>query len=376
MFCCRSFQQMKGRFATCDCLLSFLVCVWTGHHRNSSPRFLSAKSDVYWHRYLLCTFTQRRPCSCWTTSGLLFSSKWTKALHFPTTNKCASCFAWIFVVPWHDRSCPFVRPQYMYSCSNWGLCFSGFFHCLHDSQKSVLAFDKHGKLAAGIRVQPRELDLFPCKVSCAMNGIFRGCLSFSRRSWSFEFTRAAQMPVQPAIPSPLVLGNCALCWKQFLLPVITPRRTKVFLGRFCSGVTGLRLRSATRASALSPSLRARASGHWRRVPACEHTCKEKREESMIISRLQKTCPEIQLSELPLGPEMKRMSEVLGRSFLFWSASALCTEKLKGFFFRTRQHHTTQESGGVWFFIAATPKHQIVVSHRSDIVQNRIKVISR
>ena len=45
-------------------------------------------------------------------------------------------------------------------------------------------------------------------------------------------------------------------------------------------------------------------------------------------------------------------------------------------FRTRQHHTTQESGGVWFFIAATPKHQIVVSHRSDIVQNRIKVISR
>ena len=24
-------------------------------------------------------------------------------------------------------------------------------------------------------------------------------------------TRAAQMPVQPAIPSPLVLGNCALC---------------------------------------------------------------------------------------------------------------------------------------------------------------------
>ena len=101
----------------------------------------------------------------------------------------------------------------MYSCSNWGLCFSGFLHWLHDSQTSVLAFDKHGKLAAGIRVQPRELDLqlFPCKVSCAMNGIFRGCLTFSRRSWSFEFTRAAQMPVQPAIPSPLVPGNGALC---------------------------------------------------------------------------------------------------------------------------------------------------------------------
>ena len=53
---------------------------------------------------------------------------------------------------------------------------------------------------------------------------------------------------------------------------------------------------------------------------------------MIISRSQKTCPEIQLSELPLGPEMKRLSRVLGRSFLFWSASALCTEKFEGFFF--------------------------------------------
>ena len=25
-------------------------------------------------------------------------------------------------------------------------------------------------------------------------------------------------------------------------------------------------------------------------------------------------------------------------------------------FRTRKHHTTQEAGGVWLFIAATPKH--------------------
>ena len=55
---------------------------------------------------------------------------------------------------------------------------------------------------------------------------------------------------------------------------------------------------------------------------------------MIISRSQKTCPEIHLSELPLGPKMKRLSRVLGRSFLFWSASALCTEKFEGpgFFF--------------------------------------------
>ena len=36
--------------------------------------FLVCKSDLHWHRYLLCTFTQRRPCSCWTTSGLSFSS--------------------------------------------------------------------------------------------------------------------------------------------------------------------------------------------------------------------------------------------------------------------------------------------------------------
>ena len=34
-------------------------------------------------------------------------------------------------------------------------------------------------------------------------------------------------------------------------------------------------------------------------------------------------------------------------------------------FRTRQHHTTQESGGVWFFIAATPKHH----DRKSIVRN-------
>ena len=30
-------------------------------------------------------FTQRRPCSCWATSGLAFSSTWTKVLHFLTT---------------------------------------------------------------------------------------------------------------------------------------------------------------------------------------------------------------------------------------------------------------------------------------------------
>ena len=62
----------------------------------------------------------------------------------------------------------------------------------------------------------------------------------------------------------------------------------------------------------------------------------------------------------------------------WCSDAFVSllEELKIVLFRTRQHHTTQESGGVWFFIAATPKHQIVVSHRSDIVQNCIKVIRR
>ena len=34
----------------------------------------------------------------------------------------------------------------------------------------------------------------------------------------------------------------------------------------------------------------------------------------------------------------------------------CVQPTKIITFRTRQHHTTQESGGVWFFIAATPKH--------------------
>ena len=59
-----------------------------------------------------------------------------------------------------------------------------------------------------------------------------------------------------------------------------------------------------------------------------------------------------------------------------SRQFLATFSNKIYLFRTRQHHTTQESGGVWFIIPATPKHQIVVSHRSDIVQNRIKVIRR
>ena len=142
----------------------------------------------------------------------------------------------------------------MYSYSNWGLCFSGFLHWLHDSQKSVLAYDKHGKLAAGIRVQPRELELFPCKVSCAMNGKIRGCVSFSHRSWSFEFTRAAQMPVQPAIPSPLVLETVPSVENSSCCNNTT--KNQVFLGRFRFGITGLRC--ATRRT-LSPSLQVRAS---------------------------------------------------------------------------------------------------------------------
>ena len=44
-------------------------------------------------------------------------------------------------------------------------------------------------------------------------------------------------------------------------------------------------------------------------------------------------------------------------------------------FRTRQHHTTQESGGVWFFIAATPKHQIVVSHHKVILYRIVSKLS-
>ena len=38
------------------------------------------------------------------------------------------------------------------------------------------------------------------------------------------------------------------------------------------------------------------------------------------------------TELPLGPETKRLSRLLGRSCLFWTASALCVEKFEGLFF--------------------------------------------
>ena len=101
-----------------------------------------------------------------------------------------------------------------------------------------------------------NLTCFQCKVSCATNGKFRGCLSFSSRSWSLEFTRSAQMPVQPAIPSPLVLEtvpsveNSSCCnnttKNQSLSGPVLLRHHKAY-------------RSATRARALSPSLRARAS---------------------------------------------------------------------------------------------------------------------
>ena len=305
------------------------VCL-DGTPQKLFPMFLVRKSDVHWHRYLLCTLTQRRPCSCWTTSGLSFSSTWTKALHFPTTNRCASCFAWIFVVPSHDLSCPLVRPQYMYSCSNWGLCFSGFLHWLHASQKSVLAYDKYGRLAAAIlrRVQPREPDPFHAK-------FLEPWTENSAVVWAFP----AEVGVSSSRMLLRCLFNLPFChrwsWKlcpllKTVLAVITPRRTKVFLGWFCSGITRLTIcHACPRPESVFAS--ASVAGHWRRVPACAHTCKEKRKESMITSRSQKTCPDIQLSELPLGPEMKRLSKALGRSFLFWSASALCTEKFEGFF---------------------------------------------
>ena len=147
----------------------------------------------------------------------------------------------------------------MYSCSNWGLCFSGFLHWLHDRQKSVLAYDKHGKLprpGAGIRVQPRELDLFPMERFLRYERKIPRLLSFSRRSWSFEFTRSAQMPVQPAIPSPLVLETVPSVENSSCCNNTTKNQS-------LSGPVLLwhhkAYRSATRARALSPSLRARAS---------------------------------------------------------------------------------------------------------------------
>ena len=247
---------------------------------------------------------------------------------------------------------PIARPKLsfsldastMYSCSNWGLCLSGFLNRLHDSQKSVLAYHKRGKLAAGIRVPATPT--WPVSMQ-----------SFLRheRKISRLFDHELFPQIEVGVSSSRVLLRCLFnlpfrhrwSWKlcpllKTVLAVITPRRTKVFLGRFCSCIT----RSATVCQGLPRSATvcqglprvpapwtvfasASIAGHWRRIPAC--TCKEKREEpeSMIISRSQKTCPEIQLSELPLRPEMKRLSRVLGRSSA-WSASALCTEKFEGF----------------------------------------------
>ena len=36
---------------------------------------------------------------------------------------------------------------------------------------------------------------------------------------------------------------------------------------------------------------------------------------------------------------------------------------------------TQESGGVWFFIPATPKHQFMVSHRKVILNRTVSKLS-
>ena len=111
-----------------------------------------------------------------------------------------------------------------------------------------------------------NLTCFQRKVSCALNGKFCGCLSSSRRSWSFEFTRAAQMPVQPAIPSSLVLETVpsvenSSCWinttkNQSLSGPVLLRHHKAY-------------RSATRGGPRLESVFASASvaGQRRRVPA-------------------------------------------------------------------------------------------------------------
>ena len=299
------------------------VCL-DGTPQKLFPIFLVRKSDVHWHRYLLCTFTQRRPCSCWTTSGLSFSSTWTKALHFPTTNRCASCFAWIFVVPSHDLSCP-LHVQLLGSVLLWVpplvACQSkvsiGLWQTRQVGSRHTRGVSSHANLTCSMqsflsheRKIPRLFELFPQKLEFRVHA----CCS-DACSTCHSVT--------------VGLGNCALLLKT-VLAEITPRRTKVFLGRFCSGVTRLTVcHACPRLESVFAS--ASVAGHWRRVPACAHTCKEKREESMITSRSQKTCPDIQLSELPLGPEMKRLSRVLGRSFFFWSASALCTERFEGVF---------------------------------------------
>ena len=79
----------SSRILLMDCLITELF---------SSFIVLVRTSDDYWHWYLLFIFTQRRPCSCRTASGLAISLTRTNALHFPAINRCASCFPWISVV--------------------------------------------------------------------------------------------------------------------------------------------------------------------------------------------------------------------------------------------------------------------------------------
>ena len=63
------------------------------------------------------------------------------------------------------------------------------------------------------------------------------------------------------------------------------------------------------------------------------------------------------------------------SATYRALAGYCLGLTKKYPFRTRQHHTTQESGAVWFFLAAMPKHQIVVCHHKVILYRIVSKLS-
>ena len=233
--------------------------------------FLVCKSDLHWHGYLLCTFSERRPCSCWTTSGLSFSSTKTKALHFSNTNRCASCFAWIFVVPPHDRSCPLVRPSTCTAIPT-GVCAS-----LGSSTGCMPVKSQCWLITNTASWQPAYVSSH-ANLTCFHAKILAPWTEKSAVVWAF--------PTEVGVLSSRVLLRCLFnlpfrhrwSWKlcpllKTFLVVITPRRTKSFWAGFARHHRAKVCHACPRLESVFAS--ASVAGHWRRVPACAHTCKGK-----------------------------------------------------------------------------------------------------
>ena len=153
-------------------------------------------------------------------------------------------------------------------CPNWDLCFPGFPHRLHNSQKPAWTYDKHAKLAT-IRVQPRELELFSL-MQCFL-------------PWTGSCVVVQSFPAEAGVHDAKLLLGCLfnppfrhrwarkLCFPlKIVLAVITPRRTQVFLScQVCHRVP---------APWVSP-LRARVSPVIDIGPGMRTACKEKQGET-------------------------------------------------------------------------------------------------